>query len=153
MNNPYYPRKRHTGTWLLFFIIVIAIVLYYANSKGIINLGSLNLGNISLSGSQTNAQACIQKVTDCGNIIHLKYSYNVSILNNTIAQNANDANQFLGIWKGSSQSGSITNYNVSSYPITLVATRFDNSDGTKSPYIFICKSDGNLEEKTNSGFC
>ncbi len=148
--NPYYPypRRRRGGMWLLFIIIVIAIIIY-ANSKGIINLGSINLGNLT----QISSQSCIQKVADCGNINRLKTGSNLTILNSTQAQNANDANQFLSTWKGSSQSATISNYNVSSYPVALVATRFDNSDNSKVPYVFICKSDGNLEEATRSSFC
>ncbi len=151
MSYPPYPKKKRSGMWIIVLLVVVGVIIY-ANSKGIINLGSLNFGNFSMSGNQSGT-ACIQKVNSCGSIINQKYGSNVNVLNSTIAQNANDANQFLATWKSSSESASIATYNVSSYPITLVATRFDNTDGTKTPYVFICKSDGNLEEKTNSGLC
>jgi hypothetical protein len=146
-----YHQQKKGGMWLVVLIIVVGVIIY-ANSKGIINLGSIKLGNFSLAGTGTSG-SCVQKVTDCGKIVLLKYNSNTTILSNSQANNENDASQFLRTWGGQGQSSSLSNYNVSSYPINLVAVRFDTSDGSKSPYVFICKSDGNLEETTRSSFC
>ncbi|MFZ1971071.1 MAG: hypothetical protein WAU65_02745 [Candidatus Nanoarchaeia archaeon] len=145
----YYPTKRRSGVWILLLIIVVGVVIY-ANSQGIIHLSLPSLGNLSLGSN--SVQACVQKVNNCSSIINLKYGTNVTVLNDSQAQSASDANSFLSTWKGSSQQGNISSYNVTAYPIVLVATRFDNSNG-KSPYVFICKSDGNLEEKSSLGLC
>ena len=148
--NNYYPKKKRSGSgWLLFLIIIVAAIIY-ANSKGVINLGSFNFGNISI-GSTTSS--CMQKVNNCASIINSKFGTTVTVLNQTQAQNSVNANSFLESWKSSSQSGDISQYNISSYPITLVATRFNSSSGLLSPYVFICKSDGNLEEKSISELC
>lgn len=149
----YYPRRRRGGMWIILLIILVVVIIY-ANSKGLINLGSLNLGslgNFTLGGNTVNS--CVQNVDTCAGVINSKFGTTVSVLNSTQVQNANDANSFLSTWKGSSQAGSISSYNISSYPIVLVATRFNTSTGILSPYVFICKSDGNLEEKSISGLC
>lgn len=142
----YYPPRRRSGMWLVVLIIIIVGVIY-ANSTGLINLGSFNLG----LGSNTSS--CVQKVNSCASVINSKFGTTVTVLNQSQIQNADGANSFLATWGSSSQSPSISNYNVSSYPIVLVATRFNSSTGLLSPYVFICKSDGNLEEKSTSGLC
>ncbi len=147
-----YYQRRSGGIWIIVLIIIVCVVIY-ANSQGLIHLSLPNLGNFSLSSSNSSVQACIQKVDDCSAIINSKYDSNVTILNDSQAQTADDANSFLSTWKSSVQSGNISNYNVTSYPIVLVATRLDSSSGTKSPYVFICKSDGNLEEVSKSNLC
>lgn len=149
-----YPRRRRGG--LILFLIIIVGVLIYANSQGWIhiplpNFG--NLGNFSLGSQDNLIQTCTQKINSCSNVINSKFGSNVSILNSSQVQTASNANNFFSTWKSKVQSGDISSYNVTSYPIVMFATRFDNSDGTKSPYVFICKSDGNLEEKSSSGLC
>jgi hypothetical protein len=151
--NPYYPRRRSGAKWIL-VLVVVAGLLFYANSKGIIHLDFLNLGNFSFSGNQSSLiNSCADKVNACGQIINSKYSISVNVLNKAQMENATDANAFLSTWKGVTQPGDISDYNISSYPIILIATRFDNSDSTKTPYVFICKSDGSFEEKSAEGLC
>jgi len=146
MMNYQYPRRRRGGMWLVFIILIIGVIIY-ANSKGIINLSSINLGNFSASGNQSaSVPACIQKVTNCG----IRYGYNLTVLSNTQAQNANDASTFLMTWKDTSQSGNILDYNITSYPIVLVATRVPS---TNILHVFMCDSNGNLGQSQNSGFC
>lgn len=151
MNNYQYPRRRKSYTWLIVLIIIV-VVIVYANSKGIINLSSINLGNLSLSGNSTSAtDVCIQKITAC----ETQHGYNLTMLSNSQVQNANDANSFLTLWrgldgKGNLQSDNISNYDVPSYPIVLVATKIPSSS---TLHVFICKSDGSIEENTALGFC
>ncbi len=146
MNNYQYPRRRRGGMWLIFIILIIGVIIY-ANSKGIINLSSINLGNFSLSGNQTGGtNACIQKITTCETL----HGYNLTILSDAQVQNNNDANSFLVMWKDVSQSGNISDYNVASYPIAMVATKVPSSNVL---HVFICKSDGNIEETTALRFC
>ena len=148
----YYPRRKSGAKWIL-LLIVIGVVIWYANSKGIINLNLPNFGNFSFSGVQNLISVCEQKVNACGTIINSKFGANVSILEKLQVQNSNEANQFLLTWKNPSQDGEISNYNVSSYPIVLVATRFDYASGNKIPYAFVCKPDGNLDEKSTAELC
>lgn len=145
MNNYQYPRRRHSGAMWLIFIIIIVGVIIYANSKGIININSI-LGNLSGNSTSNSTDACIQKITDCETL----HGYNLTILSDAQVQNSNDANSFLVMWKDVSQSGNISTYNVTSYPIAMVATKVPSSNLL---HVFICKSDGNIEETTNSGFC
>jgi hypothetical protein len=148
MNNYQYqrPRRRHSGTmWFIFIVLIIGVIIY-ANSKGIINLSSINLGNLSLGANQSNSQTCVQKINTCETL----HGYNLTILSNMNIQNGNDANTFLVTWKDVSQSGNISDYNVTSYPIAMVATKVPSSNVL---HVFICKSDGNIEERTQSGFC
>ncbi len=117
----YYPRKKNGAKWVL-VLIIVAVLLFYANSKGIIHLNLPSFGNFTFFGNQSSSvNACMQKVNDCGNIINLKYGANISLLKESQVQNSGDANQFLSTWKGLSQSGDISNYNISSYPIVLIA--------------------------------
>jgi hypothetical protein len=149
----YYPRRRSGAKWLL-VLLAVGVVIWYANSQGIINLSLPNLGNLSISGNQSSMiENCMQKVNACGTIINSKYGATVNLLKQTQIGNADDANAFLKTWKGTTQSGDISTYSLSSYPITMIATRFDNSDSTKTPYVFICKSDGTFEDKTTAGLC
>jgi len=153
MRYPYYPRRRSGAKWIL-VLIVVGVVIWYANSQGIIHLNLPNLGNLSTSGNQSSmVENCIQKVKACGEIINSKFGSTVNILKQTQIGNAIDANFFLKTWKGVSQSGDISTYSLSSYPITMIATRFDNTDSTKTPYVFICKSDGSFEETSTAGLC
>lgn len=146
MNNYQYPRRRRGGMWIVVLIIIVVVIIY-ANSKGIINLSSINLGNFSLAGNQTDStQTCIQKINTCETL----HGYNLTILSNSQIQNSNDANSFLVMWKDISQSGNISDYNVTSYPIIMVATKVPSSNLL---HVFICKSDGNLEEATALRFC
>lgn len=147
----YYHAKKNGMKWFL-VLVVIVVLLFYANSKGIIHLNLPSFGNFSLFGNSP-VNACIQKVNDCGDIINSKYGSNISLLKESQVQTSEDANQFLSTWKGLSQSGDISSYNISLYPIVLIATRFDNTDNSKSPYVFICKSDGSFEEKSTEGLC
>lgn len=149
----YYPRKKNGTKWIL-ALVIVAVLVFYANSKGIIHLNLPNFGNFTFFGNQSNSvNACHQKVDSCGDIINSKYGSNISLLKESQIQNSEDANQFLSTWGGSSQSEDISSYNVSLYPIVLIATRFDNADNSKSPYVFICKSDGDFEEESTEGFC
>jgi hypothetical protein len=64
--NSYYPQKKRSGAWIIVLILVVGIIIY-ANSKGIINLGAINLGN--LSGNQTNStatQAAVKNISITG---------------------------------------------------------------------------------------
>jgi hypothetical protein len=149
---PYYPRRRSGAKWIL-VLIIVGVLLFYANSKGIINLNLPNLGNLSFSNQSGLVEGCMQKVNACGTIINSKYGAMVNLLKQTQIGNADDANAFLKTWKSSAQSGDISTYSLSSYPITMIATRFDNSDSTKTPYVFICKSDGSFEETSTAGLC
>lgn len=149
----YYPRKKNGAKWLL-VLVIVAVLIFYANSKGIIHLNLPSFGNFTFFGNQSSSvNACHQKVNSCGEIIDLKYGSNMSLLKESQFQNPEDANQFLSTWKSSSQSGDISSYNISSYPVVLIAARFDNADNSKSPYVFICKSDGNFAEKNTEGLC
>lgn len=152
MRYPYYPRRRSGAKWIL-LLVIVGVVIWYANSQGIIHLNLPNLGNLSFSNQSGLVESCMQKVNACGEVINSKYGANVTLLKQEEIGNANDANAFLKVWKGVSQSGDILTYDISSYPITLIATRFDNSDGSKTPYIFMCKSDGSFEETSTMGLC
>ena len=147
----YYPRRRSGAKWIL-VLVIVGVLLFYANSKGIINLNLPNFGNLSFSNQSSLIEGCMQKVNACGEIINSKYGSTVNLLKQTQIGNADDANAFLKTWKGSAQSDDISAYSISSYPITLIATRFDTGD-IKSPYVFICKSDGNFEETSTAGLC
>lgn len=142
----YYPQRRKGGMWLIVLIIVVGIIIY-ANSKGIINLGSIKLGNLNLAGN-----SCTPKINDYTNSFDLKNNYNMTVISSTQAQNGSVASQFLNTWKSPTQLSNMASYNVSSYPITMVGVRFDTSQGSQ-PYVFICKSDGSLEETTKAPFC
>lgn len=149
---PYYPRRRSGAKWIL-VLIVVGVVIWYANSQGIIHLNLPNLGNLSFSNQSGLVEGCMQKVNTCGTIINSKYGITVNLLKQTQIGNADDANAFLKTWKDSTQSGDISTYSVSSYPITMIATRFDENNGTKVPHVFICKTDGSFEETSTAGLC
>ncbi len=145
---PPYPYKKKSGAIWVALVVLIIVAIFFANSKGIIhlNLPSLNLGG------QSVAQTCVQSVQTCGGVIKSKYGTTVTILNSSEVQSGIQANKYLKVW-GSSQSTDIAYYQVKTYPIGLVATRFDKSDGTKTPYVFVCNSTGSLESKSSDGLC
>ena len=162
-HNVYPPmyRRKHTGAWVLFFLIAVVLVVIYASSKGLINLGSINLGLSAGNSSGTNSspqntamQACTQAVNGCVNIINQKYGSSVSILKQAQSPSANDANSFLRTWGGTGQSTQISSYGISSFPVIMTAVRIDMPNGgTKTPHVFICDSQNNLVQATTSGLC
>lgn len=145
---PPMPYKRRGGAIWVAVIVLVILAVFFANSKGIIhlNLPSLNLGSSSVT------QSCTQAVQACSNVIKSKFGTTVTVLNSSEIQTGIQANKFLKTW-GSSQSTDIAYYKVSTYPIALVATRFDKSDGSKAPYVFVCNSTGSLESKSTEGLC
>ena len=154
--NPYYPmypfKKKSKGLFF-FAIIILAVVvgyIYFSNNPTTFKLPSFNLGNQTSSNNLVTT--CIQKVNDCGQIIQSKYDSSVSILTSKETNSTDEASQFLKTWSTASYPSDISAYDVS-MPVVLIATRFDNSDGSKTPHVFICKSDGTLESKTTAGFC
>jgi hypothetical protein len=149
-----YPFKKKSKGLFFFAIILLAVVvgyIYFSNNPLIVQFPNWNLGQ-NQSSTNNLAQTCLQKVNDCGQVIKSKYDSSVSILTSKETNSTEEANQFLKTWSPASYPSEISSYGVS-MPVVLIATRFDNSDGSKTPHVFICQSDGTLESKTTAGFC
>lgn len=159
MRNNYYPpvyRKRHTGVWILLIIVVIIGVIY-ANSIGLIHfiLPNFNItsNNSNASSASTPAQMCTEQINTCLSTIQSKYSSTVSVQKQLQTSVPGDANNFLQTWRGSTQSGDIYAYGVSSFPVTLVATKITIPNLTDTLHVFICDLNGNLLQQSSSGLC
>lgn len=140
--------KKRKGTLIAILLVVGALVYIYISKGGM----NLNLQNLSMSSSNTLIQTCNQQVTDCGTAIESKYSSSLTILKTTKVNTTLGANEFLKTWAPASQVQDISYYG-DSFPVVLIAARMDNSDGTKTSHVFICKSDGTLEGLSTSGLC
>ena len=148
-----YKKKRKGGLFVILIIIGLILYIYFSNTGS----SSFNLSHFLNSNSSNNQQnnliqTCNKKVIDCGQIIQSKYESSLTILKTSKVNTTLGANQFIKTWGASSQINDINYYDVS-LPVILIATRLDNSDRTKTPHVFICKSDGTLEEKSTMGLC
>lgn len=155
---PYYPvesrRKRKTkGTLIVVLLIIGAIIYIYFSKVGSFNsiLPGFFNSTTSIMAPDTVIQACNQQVTSCGGVIKAKYESSLVILKTVEVNTTLGANEFLKTWGPASQVSSISYYDAK-LPVVLVATRMDNSDGSKTPHVFVC-SNGTLEAKSISGLC
>jgi len=160
MQGGYYPaerpkKKKSRGTLFVVLIIIAAVVYIYFSRGGSLNSvlpGFFNATSSNSGSPNALIQKCNQQVENCGNVIKAKYESSLAILKNVKVNTTLGANEFLKTWGPASQVSSISYYD-SNFPVVLVATRMDNSDGSKTPHVFVCKSDGTLEEKSISGLC
>lgn len=144
-------KKRKKGTLFVFILIIGALIYIYLAHGG--SFSFINLNNFTSSlNSNSLIQICNQKVTNCGQIISEKYESNLTILKTSQFNTSLGADSFLKTWGSGSQSSDISYYDAN-FPVILVATRLDNSDGSKTPHVFVCKSDGTLEDKSSAGLC
>ncbi len=149
-------KKSHKGAALIIVVIAIVLIYFYVSSSG----GPINFklpfnftfGNSNSTSSDPQIQACIDNINKCGKIINSKYDATVTILQSTKTNSTAEANNFLKTWGTSSQTADINSYGAGSTAI-LVATRFNNPDGSKKPLVFVCKPDGGLTSRSTEGLC
>lgn len=156
-------KLRNLGSYIFYSLISALVFLFvysiffnpsiieenYNNIKEAI---SLNNKNIAVQESDL-MKMCNAKVNDCINIAEKKYGSNVEILELKEFSDKESAEQFFNTWKEYSSLGySYYGNGIEKYPVVLISTRFDNSDGSKRPWIFICNNDGVLGSQTSS-FC
>ncbi len=147
-------KKKKSGVALIIVIIAVALIYFYVSSNGSlkINLPSNILGSQNSSSSNPQIQKCIDNVNQCGKVIQSKYDSPVTLLQNTETNSTDEADQFLKTWGPASQDTDINSYGAGT-PVILIATRFNNPDGSKTPHVFVCKSDGSLSGKSTTGLC
>ena len=149
------PKKKKRGMTFIVVVIAAVIVYFYVSSNGSLNLNlpfNLTLGNSNQTSSNPQIQTCINNINKCGKVISSKYDATVTILQSTETNSTGDANDFLKTWGTATQAADINQYGAG-VPAILVATRFNNPDGSKKPQVFVCKSDGSLTSMSTEGLC
>jgi len=147
-------KKKKKGFTLIILIIAVVLVYFYVSSNGSLklNLPANILGNQNSTSSNPQIQQCIDNVNRCGKVIQSKYDSSVTLLQNTETNSTDEADRFLKTWGPASQNTDINFYNAGS-PMILIAARFNNPDGSKTPHVFVCKADGSLAGKSTTGLC
>ncbi len=146
-------KKKKSGVALIVVIIAVVLIYFYVSSNGSLKISLPNLlGNENSTSSNPQIQKCIDNVNQCGKVIQSKYDSPVTLLQNMETNSTGEADQFLKKWGPASQETDINSYGAG-VPVILIATRFNNPDGSKTPHVFVCKSDGSLVGKSTTGLC